>query len=402
MRPLVFVSTWYGPETVGGAENLCRRLAEECCRAGQQVTVYTTTSRGYTFPWFDPYYPEGVQEWNGVPVHRFPICRWQEASFWGEWLDLLRKLPVFAPEEVAHLLEMPQSDELYRAIARNREAFFVFFIYSHNLTFWGSQIAPERSFLLPCLHDEPYAYHSGTAWLMERVPWLLCLSEPERELALRLYRVPPEQAFLVGMGVDTHWRGDAERFRSRHGIGEPFLLYVGRRDSSKNVPQLLEYFCAYKRRHPGHLRLLLVGPGEIAIPPEGAGQILDLGVLDEQDKQDAYAAATLLVQPSPLESFSIVLMEAWLQGTPALVNARCAVTTFHCRHSHGGLYYRGYGEFEACLDYLLARPALRERMGAAGRTYVLHHHTWPAVVERLIRAVEAKERALSSGYVSHR
>lgn len=394
MRRLIFVSTWYGPETIGGAENLCRRLAEESCRAGRPVEIFTTTSRGYTFPWFESYYPTGTQEWNGARIHRFPICRWQESTFWEDRLDLLRKLPVFSPEEVAHLLEMPQSDHLYRAIAGEPEAFFVFFIYSHNLTFWGAQIAPERSFLLPCLHDEPYAYHRATAWLVEQVPWLLCLSEPERDLALRLYNVPPERAFLLGVGVDTSWQGDPERFRSRYGVDGPFLLYVGRRDASKDIPRLIEYFRAYKKRHPGKLRLLLAGPGPIEVSSEDKGEIEDLGVLDEQDKHDAYAAATLLVQPSPIESFSIVLMEAWLQQTPALVNARCAVTTYHCRKSNAGLYYRNYPEFEACLDYLLVRPALRRRMGAAGRDYVLRFHTWPAVLDRFFQALEERERAL--------
>ncbi len=395
MRRVVFVSTWYGPETVGGAENLCRRLAEEVCRAGWPIEVFTTTSRGYTFPWFESYYPPGTQEWNGVPIRRFPICRWQEATFWEERLDLLRKLPVFPPEEVAHLLEMPQSDSLYRAIAREEEAFFVFFIYSHNLTFWGTQIAPGHSFLLPCLHDEPYAYHRATAWLMEQVPWLLCLSEPERNLALRLYHVPPEQAFLIEVGVDTDHQGDGNRFRSRYGIEEPFLLYVGRRDASKGIPILMEYFRAYKRRRRGALRLLLAGPGKIEVSSEdNQKEIVDLGVLSEQDKHDAYAAATLLVQPSTIESFSIVLMESWLQGTPVLVNARCAVTTYHCRKSNAGLYYRDYLEFEACLDYLLTRPALRRQLGEAGQTYVLQYYTWPAVLERFFQALEAKERAL--------
>ncbi|MGC8875166.1 MAG: glycosyltransferase family 4 protein [Chloroflexia bacterium] len=396
MRRLILITTWYGPDTVGGAENLCRRLAEELHRSGCPVEVWSTTSRGYTFPWFDPYYPPGLQEWNGVPVRRFPVARWNECPFWDERLDLLYHLPVFPPEEVHHLLEMPQSDGLFRAIADDAEAFFVFFIYSHNLTFWGAQIAPERSFLLPCLHDEPYAYHAATAWLMAHVPWLVCLSEPERALALGLYRIPPEQAFLIGVGIDTDAVGDASRFRSRYGIEEPFLLYVGRRDIPKGVPWLVEYFCRYRRRRKAALRLLLAGPGDVEVPDEEAEAVVDLGLLSEADKHDACAAATLLVQPSPIESFSIVLMEAWLQGTPVLVNGHCAVTTHHCRQSNGGLYYRDYAEFEACLDYLLERPALRERMGACGRAYVLRHHTWPAVIERLLAAVEAKERFLRS------
>jgi len=165
---------------------------------------------------------------------------------------------------------------------------------------------------------------------------------------------------------------------------------VGRRDAAKQVPDLIRHFCAYiedqKRRD---LRLVLVGPGAVEIPSGIGDRIVDLGFLEEQDKQDAYAAADVFCLPSRLESFSLVLMEAWLQGAPALVNAEGAVAVHHCRRSNGGLYYHGYEEFAACLDYLLGRPALRRRMGAAGRAYVLREHTWPVTLERVVRAAAA-------------
>ena len=41
-----------------------------------------------------------------------------------------------------------------------------------------------------------------------------------------------------------------------------------------------------------------------------------------------------------LESFSIVIMESWLCGTPILVNAHCPVTVEHCQNSQGGLFFK--------------------------------------------------------------
>jgi glycosyltransferase involved in cell wall biosynthesis len=115
--------------------------------------------------------------------------------------------------------------------------------------------------------------------------------------------------------------------------------------------------------------------------------VYDLGFVPEQDKQDAYAAATVFSQPSVNESFSIVLMEAWIQGTPAIVNARCDVTREHCEQAQGGLYFRGYQEFEAVLDLLLSNAALRKRLGKQGRCYVERNFTWDQVMARFLNAV---------------
>jgi glycosyltransferase involved in cell wall biosynthesis len=113
-----------------------------------------------------------------------------------------------------------------------------------------------------------------------------------------------------------------------------------------------------------------------------------MGFLSEQDKHDAYAAADLFVQPSLLESFSIVLMEAWLQGTPALVHRACSVTADHSLRSGGGLAFDTFGTFAAALDLLLARPTWRRTLGERGRDYVLQTCDWAGVARRTAAALQ--------------
>ena len=97
---------------------------------------------------------------------------------------------------------------------------------------------------------------------------------------------------------------------------EPYLLlYVGRRDETKNIWLLLAYLREYWARRGTPLKLLLAGRDPIDLPRNLEPLVYDLGFLSEQQKHDAYASADLFVQPSLYESFSIVLMEAWLQGT---------------------------------------------------------------------------------------
>jgi GT2 family glycosyltransferase len=160
------------------------------------------------------------------------------------------------------------------------------------------------------------------------------------------------------------------------------MLYAGRRELGKNVPLLIDYFCRYKENNDSGLKLILIGSGAVNIPRKYKTEIIDLGFIPKQDKYDAYAAATVLCQPSINESFSIVIMESWLCGTPVLVHADCAVTKDHCIQSNGGLYFSNYEEFEECINFYLDNPELSNKLAENGKKYVKDNYNWAKIVER--------------------
>ena len=95
--------------------------------------------------------------------------------------------------------------------------------------------------------------------------------------------------------------------------------------------------------------------------------------------------------PSPYESLSMVLLEAWNHGLPALVNARCKVLRGQVTRADGGLYYRNAVEFAAALDYLLDHVDAARQLGRQGLAYVDHEYRWPIVtakIEEVLRAVQ--------------
>jgi glycosyltransferase involved in cell wall biosynthesis len=94
------------------------------------------------------------------------------------------------------------------------------------------------------------------------------------------------------------------------------------------------------------------------------------------------AGASMLFQPSLNESFSIVMMQAWLCGAPVLVHARGDVLTYHCRRSNGGLWFANYPEFEEMVGRLEGDEGLRRALGANGREYVRCEYGWPQVLDR--------------------
>ena len=140
------------------------------------------------------------------------------------------------------------------------------------------------------------------------------------------------------------------------------------------------FFAAYKARHPGPLALVIAGPVSAQPPPHP--DVIVTGPVDESDKWELLRGAEVFVQPSPHESFSIVLMEAWSQGLPVVVNARCAATREHCALSGGGLWFDSYPEFEVVANRLRADGALRETLGRRGRDFVDANYRWPTLIAR--------------------
>jgi glycosyltransferase involved in cell wall biosynthesis len=95
--------------------------------------------------------------------------------------------------------------------------------------------------------------------------------------------------------------------------------------------------------------------------------------------------ARALMMPSPFESLSMVLLEAWNRGLPALVNARCKVLRGQVERADGGLYYGNAVEFMAALDYLLEHPDAARVLGRQGLAYVDREYRWPIVMEKIER-----------------
>jgi glycosyltransferase involved in cell wall biosynthesis len=216
---------------------------------------------------------------------------------------------------------------------------------------------------------------------------LAFFSGVERALVRQRFPVEATPQAVIGLGVDGG-SGSEAAFRAASGVGDrPYVLCLGRVDEGKGTTVLARFFSEYKARHPGDLALVLVGP--VVSPPPAHEDIFVTGSVDEDAKWGALAGARLLVSPSPNESFSIVLMEAWLSGLPVVVNGRCPVTVDHSRRSGGGVWYDDYASFEAGLDRLTGDVRARAALAFAGRRYVEREYRWPVVIDRYARFLEA-------------
>ncbi|MCA1809430.1 MAG: glycosyltransferase family 4 protein [Kiritimatiellia bacterium] len=389
-RRIAFVCPRFAEHgTVGGAETLLRQMAERAAAAGRQVVFLTTCATDH-FSWANAVPPGARRLTDNFEVRFFPVDPRRDISAFLRAQNLIDRGAAYSTDdEQVWLRNSVNSSALYSYLREEGREYdrIVMGPYLFGLTYFAARLHPDRTMLVPCLHDENFARVRAFGEMFRSVRGIIFNSAPERDLARRLYGVPAERTWVVGMGLDP-FDADPERFRRRHGLTMPYLLYAGRREAGKGVPLLLDYLDLYRKLNQGDLRLVLLGGGSVPLPPDLAPAVVDAGFVSEEDKQSAMAGAAVFCQPSTNESFSIVLLEAWLAGAPALVHAACAVTTHHCRRSGGGLWFMTYAEFEAELRLLLEHADLRRRLGAAGRAYVQREYRWPVILARFLEALD--------------
>jgi glycosyltransferase involved in cell wall biosynthesis len=380
---LGFVPPRFGEEVIGGAELHMREIADGLAERGYEIEVLTTCARDH-FTWANEY-PPGVEEVGKLVVRRFPTVldtpgderRAIEAAI------LRGDHPGIAAQErwMNDGLRVPA---LYHHILQHAAEFdaLLFAPYPFWTSFACGQIDPDRTILVPCLHDEPQAYLEIFRPLFSGARGIWFNSDPERDLAARIFDLP-ERRRVVGAGLHIPQSYDPEGFCARHGIDGPFALYAGRREGAKKWEWLLEAFAAAVEREQLPFSLVTIGTGDVHPPAAIAERVIDLGFVGEDERNNAFAAAEVYLQPSPWESFSRTIMEAWLAGTPVVANAESDVVAWHCDRSDAGLTYNSREEFVQCLSFVANRREAARAIAAGGRAYVLEHYQWESVLDRM-------------------
>jgi glycosyltransferase involved in cell wall biosynthesis len=395
------VIPWFGRELKGGAEQLAWQFASRLSRRGHDLHVLTTCCRSHQSDWSVNYYTEGTFfEPERFSVHRFRVDRRDRKSFDRvcrllQDYDVANLVPGVSPvgndDAAIFVNQLIRSDQLLSFLRTNKKAYdwFVFLPYLYGPIIHGIGLVGERAVLQPCLHDESYAYLPQVAEAFYGAQRLLFNSEGEQELALKLFGPGiAAKSTLVGTGVEI---GDltsqnsenepAERHRGR------YLLYLGRKDVGKNVPLLLRAFQRFRRVRPNSdLHLVLAGNGSVDL--NGYHSVTDLGLVTDAHKRELLQNCLALVQPSANESFSRVIMEAWLCGKPVAVQGSCLATSAAVERSNGGWLAETEEDWAALLTEL-DRASTEElvQLGRNGQHYAKEIADWDKVIARYEEAL---------------
>jgi glycosyltransferase involved in cell wall biosynthesis len=371
----------YGSEVVGGAESLCRGVAEAFARRGHTVEVLTSCALSYR-TWAN-HYPEGSSRCNGVAVRRFRTERERDVEAFNDLSEALFTNPDrTVDDEVAWIDAQGPSvrglvDHLHAA-GRDHDV-LLFFTYLYYPTVHGMHAAPERSVLVPTAHDEAPFWLDTYRPVFEMAQALVFNTQAEADLVARRFPALRCPTAVAGVGIEHLGRLQSAAAEAAP-ASTPTVLYAGRIEAGKRVPELIQLLRRYREERSTDVRLWLMGELAMDLPDEP--WIEPLGFVSDDEKCRRLAAATVLAAPSDLESFGIVLMEANAAGTPVLANAGSEAYVELCRASNGGLFYDGAAEFGAALDLLLGDAPLRQAMVTAGADYVRRTYSWDAVADR--------------------
>lgn len=202
------------------------------------------------------------------------------------------------------------------------------------------------------------------------------------ELAAHTYRsagIPANRLSVLPLGVDLL------RFRDSMPRRTPGLkiLFVGKLTETKGFDVLLEAFESVLRTSP-EAALRVAGQGHWPAPLPAR---VECARVAHADLPEVYSAADVLVLPSRLDGFGMVVSEALACGTPVLVSDRVGAKDLVQEGINGWIVPAANAEELAerlswCADQL---PALRAMREACRRS--VEQHGWEAYAERLVAAV---------------
>ena len=377
----------YGPQVMGGAEGAARSLAEHLVAdLGHEVEVFTTCALDH-LTWDDVLDP-GTTMVNGVSVHRFRSAAGRAPEFF--ILDgAIRSAPsAVSMEEGNRWVEAngPVTPDLLDALEASTADVVAFYPYLFYMTVHGIGRVRQPAVLHPAAHDEPALYLKPYREAFAAADAFCYHTRAERHLVERVLPVAETPQIVLGLGTNAEVSGGRSGAKVLGTGTRPYVVCVGRVDEQKGAVMLASFFIEYKRRHPSDLMLAFVGPHSSTLP--ASDDIVITGIVDEQDKWDIIADAVVSISPSAMESFSLVVLEGWVKGIPALVNGTCGPTVENCSLSGGGLWFDSYGSFEISLSRLLDDPTLRRTLGEAGRDFVRRTFDWPVLICRYAAFLE--------------
>jgi colanic acid/amylovoran biosynthesis glycosyltransferase len=224
-----------------------------------------------------------------------------------------------------------------------------------NIEWWGGAMAEK---------------FSDAAFTMAITQWLL--AQMKRDFP----QLRPEQAQLGRIGVDTDkWRPLAAVGAAPAGAAR--LVSVGRLHASKGYDVLL---AAVKQLVDAgralSLTIIGAGPERAALEAQARGAGLDrqvafAGSLSEDEIVDRMRQADLFVLASHAEPLGVVYMEAMSMGLPTIGTSAGGVGEIITHDVDGLLVPPGDAPALAqAIVRLLDDPALRARLGAAGRATI--------------------------------
>lgn len=408
---VVFVLPRFYPYR-GGYENSILSLAKYLVAQGHRATVFTTTADDLEAFWLPGFKTFPLEQFSvdGVAVRRFPInynaLRRRATRVLGLAPYWRWKAQYWRPSFPVHGLA-----EALRAL--DADLFHIGPLPYNSLMYAGVHAAELRGIPVvatPCSHlGEPgsnavvqHYLQPHQVALLRHCDKVLCMTTSERDHLHRL-GLPDRKLAVTPFGIELQNAagGDPQFLRRKYKVDGPVVLHLGMKAYEKGSETLLEAMKLLWARGSSAW-LVMAGPSLstfdacIAAPGRSSPRLLNLPPFADSEKRDLLASATIVAQPSRVESLGLVLLEAWANRKP-VVAADIEVSRELTRSSGGGVTVP-FGDAQrlaAELEKLLRDPAARDAMGAGGYQKAMEYQgdaPWQRFVDEFERVEYAFRR----------
>ncbi|MDG6998527.1 MAG: glycosyltransferase family 4 protein [Nitrososphaerota archaeon] len=219
--------------------------------------------------------------------------------------------------------------------------------------------------------------------MLKKADRVVAVSQFTAENALVLYPFLGDKVKVALNAVDEtrfNPRNDPSSLRERFALqSSPTVLYVGRLFAGKGVKFLIDAFKEVESKIPDS-KLLIVGSSSDEEGMEIKSQIRRLGLessvvfagrVSEEDLPKAYTVSDLVVLPSLVEGFGLVLLEGMASGKPVVATRLGPTEEIVTDGLEGLLTPRADSHSLAeAISSILSDKSLASRMGQAGRRKV--------------------------------
>jgi len=241
---------------------------------------------------------------------------------------------------------------------------------------------------MPLLHEEDPNWPLDE--IRRRVPSadaLVAVTEHEADRLVAGYGADPDRVHVIPPGVVV----PAEPPEPESST--PTVLFLGRLTGSKGIEGLARSMQRVWETDP-RTRLVIAG----ATTPEtadiegavrrgvaegAAGEIEFERDLTDREKQRRLRSATVLVLPSRVESFGMVLLEAWASAVPVIAFDTPVLRTVVADGVDGVLADPDEAALGDAIAGLVTDPIRARQMGMAGFEKVRSRYSWQAAAREL-------------------
>lgn len=216
--------------------------------------------------------------------------------------------------------------------------------------------------------------------MAENADIILVLTEKMKEEVLKFCHVDKQKMHILPNGVDlTSFK--PQKKRKRNNIKK--ILYVGRLDLRKRVPDLIQAF--KKINNKIKAELIIAGEGALRKNLETLARgypVRFLGKVPHKNIPRLYQESDLVVVPSSYEGFPHVILEAMASGIPVLTSDSCP--------NLGGVQFET-GNINSLTEKIIESLTNEEMMNVLAQQGLnsVQKFSWDSIAKQLVKTYQS-------------